>query len=79
MAILGQDRPPLYLDPVWAQNHSLRAELRLSEGVVLALRRKLREVDATLPSEYDGAAWELIEAPYWDPDKLAEARLEAGR
>jgi len=35
-----------------------------SQQVILALRRKLIETDSTLPDEYDGTAWMLIEAEH---------------
>ncbi len=38
-----------------------RYELELARCIILALRRKLRDADPTLPNEYDGTAWMAIE------------------
>jgi len=36
--------------------------MRQAELIILVLRRRLRELDPSLPIEYDGVAWSLIEA-----------------
>ena len=39
----------------------LRDRVTLAEQKMLALRRMLRATDPSLPDEYDGNAWALIE------------------
>ena len=39
-----------------------RHRMRQAELIILALRRRLRGFDPSLPIEYDGVAWSSIEA-----------------
>jgi hypothetical protein len=49
--------------PPWVRSRveNLEQHRRESERVVLALRRRLRATDPSLPDVYDGARWHKIE------------------
>lgn len=53
--------------PEWVRERVEGQNLRIQalERTVVALRRKLRALDESLPSEYDGSAWFDLEQPWF--------------
>lgn len=69
--------PPNMVDPrllgIYVEKSKFYSErFTEAEHVILALRRKLREADPTLPIEYDGNSWRAVESPYYT-DRWPEA------
>lgn len=49
---------------LWEQSDHRECDLRQAEQIVLALRRRLRELEPDMPIEYDGNAWASFEKDY---------------
>jgi hypothetical protein len=77
---MSEEHVTAVFGPPWIRDARQRAEqdLRKTEVIILALRRKLIAFDATLPNEYDGTAWQAIEEP-WYPYSTSQplSRFEA--
>lgn len=60
---MSEEHVTAVFGPPWVRDrvHNLQSDRVHAERVILALRRRLRELDPTLPDVYDGTAWATFE------------------
>lgn len=66
---MSEEHVAAVLGPPWVRDalDYERAFHQQAEKTILALRRKLRAADPTLPNEYDGTTWSTLEQEYLLP------------